>query len=435
MAFRFMSLILLTCMSGLLSAQVHRPVALQANTARVNLTPPLDYKFSLGGYGERMNNPAEGVHDSIWVKALVMRDSQKKYALVTLDILALPPNVKPQVLNLLKTDGWNSNNLMLLPSHSHTSLDMSAINDKNNLNNPYIGIYQPKLLDFVDKAIVEAVKQADRNFKAVMIGSGRGMLQGMNRNRRKDEAVDRDLTVTRIDLNDGKPLAVLVNWTAHPTITGADDMLVSAEWPGFLQTELENQLGNGVTCLYYNGAEGDQSYVLPAREGDHYQQAEVYGKSIAAKALEVYRQIKPAPAQIFAFNLTLFTLPAPQLHPDFASTGGEEYGIDEQNAKYIFEAMCPSDAQITALRLGDLLIVGAPGELTYQLGSLIKKQLAAKGILYPVIGGIANEWISYILSADQYAKGGYESSVSFYGPRLGSLVSQEMLNTALPLTQ
>jgi neutral ceramidase len=430
MAMRLIYLILIPGFFLSLSAQTNRPVHIQANTVRINLTPPLDLKFSLGGYGERMSKPAQGIHDSIWVKALVLDEGQKKYALVTMDILALPPNVKPQVLRELARDGWNSSNLMILPSHSHTSLDMSAINDKNNLNNPYIGIYQPELLDFVKKAVVSAVEQAARDLKPVVLGSGRQIVQGMNRNRRGDAEVDRDLTVTRIDLTNGKPLAILVNWTAHPTITGAEDMFVSAEWPGFLQTELEKMIDQGVNCLYFNGAEGDQSYVLQTKEMDHYRRAEIYGKNIATKAFATYQKIKTAGSVIFAYHALTCPLPAPQLHPGFASTGGEEYGIDEQNAGYIFAAMCPAEAEITALRLGDLLIVGAPGEMTYQLGSIIKKQLAAEGIPYPVIGVMANEWISYILSAEQYAKGGYETSVSFYGPQLGGAISKTMMETA-----
>jgi hypothetical protein len=42
--------------------------------------------------------------------------------------------------------------------------------------------------------------------------------------------------------------------------------------------------------------------------------------------------------------------------------------------------------------------------------------------------------ISYILTLDQYITGeGYESSVSFYGPGLGELISTEVIKTALPV--
>ena len=35
---------------------------LKAGVARLDLTPPLEMKSPLGGYGARMNAPAEGVH-------------------------------------------------------------------------------------------------------------------------------------------------------------------------------------------------------------------------------------------------------------------------------------------------------------------------------------------------------------------------------------
>ena len=36
-----------------------------------------------------------------------------------------------------------------------------------------------------------------------------------------------------------------------------------------------------------------------------------------------------------------------------------------------------------------------------------------------MIGGLADQWISYMLPAEEYRRGGYESSVSFYGETLG----------------
>jgi len=72
--------------------------AIEANVAVIKLTPPLEMGYTLGGYGARMSKPAQGIHDDIWAKALVLNDGGKKYAIVTLDILGLPPNVKPQVI-------------------------------------------------------------------------------------------------------------------------------------------------------------------------------------------------------------------------------------------------------------------------------------------------------------------------------------------------
>lgn len=405
---------------------------LKGNTATVNLTPPLDLKFALGGYGARMSQPAEGIHDHVWAKALVHSDGQKKYALVTMDILALPPNVKPQVLKQLAKDGWTVENVMLLSSHSHTSLDMSALNDKNVLNIPQIGIYQPQLLEFVVKSLVKVIKQANDVQKPIVVGTARATIAGMNRNRRGEAASDKDLTITRIDLKDGKPLAVLVNWTAHPTLMDEKDMWLSGGWPGYLQRELEAWIGNGIISMYYNGAQGDQSPIRPLG-GSHYEQAEIYGRKIAIKALEVYRSIKPEPAAVFDYNYHIVTLPARVAHPLFKATGGAEYGIDDKAMEVILKVMCPEKTAVGALRIGDLLIAGVPGELACDMGLEVKNKLAESGIKYPVIGGLANEWISYILSAEHYKQGGYEPSVSFYGPDLGETIVQGMLKAAMSL--
>ncbi len=60
------------------------------------------------------------------------------------------------------------------------------------------------------------------------------------------------------------------------------------------------------------------------------------------------------------------------------------------------------------------------------LGIKIKSEVGRKtGAKNPVIGGLADQWISYMLPAEEYKKGGYESSVSFYGETLGDVWSTE----------
>ena len=410
-------------------------IGVTANAASIDLTPPLEMQFALGGYGERMSKPAEGVHDRIWAKALVLKEGSKKYAIVTLDILGLPPNVKPLLIKALASVEWNEGNIMLLPSHSHTSLDMTALNSKNNLNSPQIGIFQPELLEYVISSLVKVISKADQNFKTISIGTSSIIVDGMNRNRRGDPDVDKSITVTRIDEENGKPMAVLVNWTAHPTFMDEKDMSVSGGWPGYLQRELEQWIGDGVTVMYYNGAEGDQS-PIGISGVSHYEKAENYGRALAIKTFGVYQEIEINSEIIFDYNYSKVELPKRRVHPSFMETGGEEYNLTPEALDVVLNVMSPATTNIGAVRIGDLLIVGAPGELTAKLGLNIKNQLSKKGIRYSTIGGLANEWISYILTADQYNCGkGYESSVSFYGDKLGEIIYKAMIDTSVPLAE
>lgn len=407
---------------------------IMANVASVNITPPLEMKYTLGGYGERMSKPATAIHDPIFAKALVIKKENTKYAIITIDILGLPTNFKPDLLKRLTNQGWTAENMMLLPSHSHGSLEMAAINSKNKLNIQQIGIFQPELLEFLLTKMKNLIETADQNYQPVKIGTACQQVEGLNRNRRKDPDVDKEMTVTRIDLETGKPFAVLVNWTAHPTFIGGKDMQVSAEWPGYLQTNLQKMIGNEVTAMYYNGAEGDQSPVLNA-SGDAYDKIQIYGKQVAEKAFSIYQKIKPKPTQTFNYQYQTLVLPEHEAHPAFMKTGGEEYGMDENTVKVVMNILAPVKVGIGAVRIGDLLIAGVPGEMTAVLGKEIKTALKKNGAKNVAIGGLANEWISYILNKEQYTNGaGYESSVSFFGPDLGPVMTKAVIKTATPLT-
>ncbi len=73
--------------------------------------------------------------------------------------------------------------------------------------------------------------------------------------------------------------------------------------------------------------------------------------------------------------------------------------------------------------MGDLVIVGIPGELAAKLGLEIKRRTGEiTGAKHPIIGGLADEWISYILPIEQYTLGKYEASMSFYGPKLADAI-------------
>ena len=408
---------------------------LTASVSSIDITPPLEMKYTLGGYGERMNKPATGIHDPIMAKALSLKMGDKKYLLITLDLLGLPSNLKGDLVKRIPGMGWNIGNMMLLPSHSHGSLEMAALNSKNMLNNPNLGIFQPELLAFLLDRLESLIREADRNYKPVRIATGSQILEGLNRNRRNDPDIDKELIVTRIDQINGDPMAVLVNWTAHPTFLGGQDMLVSAEWPGYMQIELQKLIGRNVTTMYFNGAEGDQSTVLKS-DKKGYEKIEIYGKIIAEKAFSLFREIKPKEIKEFSFNYKTIPLPEHKAHPSFMKTGGEEYGLNEKTVKVVMDVLGPREVGMGALRIGDLVIAGIPGEMTAVLGLKVKNDLRKGPVKHVAIGGLANEWISYILTSDQYLHGeGYESSVSFYGPELGRIISAAAISTASSLSQ
>jgi hypothetical protein len=404
---------------------------LQAGAGRANLTPPLEMKAALGGYGTRASKPAVGVHDAVWAKALVLTWGERKFAVVTADALAFPPQFKAAVVERLAGEGWTADQLMLLPSHSHTSLDMMALHPGNTFGNKQVGLFHKELFEFASRQLAEAVRNAGRSLHPVHAGSISLSVPDRNRNRRGLAVHDTELTVTRLDTTDGNPLAVLINWTAHPTFMDENDMLFSGDWPGHLQRTVEALVGHGVTAMYYNGAEGDQSPVPPPDCGSRWERAERYGREMGILAWRAWEQIRPQPVELFSYNAETIALPKIQWHPDFMKTGGAEYGLNEASMQAFLDALQPTQTRTICLRLGDLVILGVPGEMAAELGMEAKSQARKiTGARSVTIGGLANEWVSYILPAAEYRKGGYEASMSFYGETLGDTIVKGVVRAA-----
>jgi hypothetical protein len=407
------------------------PSPLEAGAARIDLTPPLTLNATLGGYGERMSRPATGVHDRVWAKAIVLRQGDRRFALVTADVLAFPPGFKSTVAARLAAEGWQPNHLLFLPSHAHTSIDMTALNPKNTFAIPQLGTFRPQLHDFAVARLADLIRVASRSNAAVAIASTTLTLDGWNRNRRGGTAVDRDLTLTRIDTLAGQPLAVWVNWTAHPTFMGPEHMEFSGDWPGHLQRTLEALIGRDVTALFYNGAEADQSPTPRVGDAPAWEQAERYGRELAIQAWHAWQNLKPNRDAAFAVQFQTVTLPPRKPHPDFMATGGKEYGLSEANVGPLIEALVPTTTHVACLHLGDLRVAAVPCELAAGLGLEIKSVLRQHPrTAHVAIAGLADEWISYALAPEDYRQGGYEASVSFYGETLGPVLVDAAVRAA-----
>lgn len=405
---------------------------LKAGVARANLTPPLEMKAALGGYGARMSKPAVGVHDAVWAKALVVTKGEQKFALVTADVLGFPPQFKVAVIQRLAAEGWSADQVLLLPSHTHTSFDLMALHPGNTFGIPQMGLFHKELFDHTADQLARVIRDAGQKLLPVVTGSTTVSVPDRNRNRRRGGAThDTDLTVTRVDTRDGHPLAVLVNWTAHPTFMDEGDMLFSGDWPGQLQRTMEALIGPGVSVMYYNGAEGDQSPTPPADGASNWERAERYGRDMGIQAWRTWEKIQPREVKAFGYHTETIPLPKRQWHADFMKTGGAEYGMNEAMMPKLVEQLFPTRTHSTCFRMGDLVILGVPGELAAQLGLEAKaKARQITGASSVTIGGLADEWVSYILSAEEYRKGGYEASVSLYGETLGSTLVEGIVRGA-----
>jgi neutral ceramidase len=90
----------------------------------------------------------------------------------------------------------------------------------------------------------------------------------------------------------------------------------------------------------------------------------------------------------------------------------------------------PMAVPLTAARIGDVLIVTVPAEMTSGMGRLLRaavlREVRGHGIRRVVISGLANEFIQYLASPKEYDRQHYEGGSTLYG-RASSIFLQERL--------
>ena len=100
------------------------------------------------------------------------------------------------------------------------------------------------------------------------------------------------LAVMRFDDEANKPIAVLVNFAAHPVMIEALVLKFSADYPGAMKGKVERELGTN--CVFMQGAAGDMSPNPPPRSASNEKEANyvAFGEMLADQVLELARAIE-----------------------------------------------------------------------------------------------------------------------------------------------
>lgn len=243
------------------------------------------------------------VHDSLYVKALVIENKKIRIAIITLDVIAIGTigdipdeflmNTRRRLKNELKIDH-------VLVNASHNHLDGFLNGGK-------------KIAEDVEGRTIIAVKKALMNMEPVKVGAGKGFENRFAMNRRiklkngevftirhanpnmpDDEIAqvgefDPEIGILKIDRLNGTPKALVYNYACHP-YTGVPDKGVTAEFPGFASGIIEEQLGHGAMAFFLQGAAGDITEVL-YKDMNNPRDSEPFGQMLALSTLKAIRKI------------------------------------------------------------------------------------------------------------------------------------------------
>lgn len=397
---------------------------LLAGSARVAITPsPSLLHVPLGGYAARKGALATGVHDPIFARALVLEEGGQRVAVVSVDMCFLPapiPQVVSQHLIAMGLSKLAGSHLFLAATHTHSAPDPLAMDPANIFTSPTgWSLFNPALLNWTAYHIALAVKEAYAHRLPALLSYTAAQVPNLNRNRRDEPVVDRQMTVIRVvGVCDRRSIAEVVVFASHPTLYTAKMLELSADWPGVMEGAIEKSFGG--VCLFLNGAEGDAAPIeYPQLSED--QQVEVYGKAVAEAACKLLSRLPAFATPNISCWQKSVSLPHRQPNGLYLAAAGS-LGISIPEAQRRAIHLMPQTTTIQFVRIGKLLLIGMPCEPTGLLGIALEKVGLERGYSVVSVVALVNDWLAYALTAQQYQHGGYEAGMSFYGPGLGAVL-------------
>lgn len=269
----------------------------RAGIAKAEITPPAGEQ--MWGY-ENRTKPATGTLDPLYARVLVIEANSRRLGLIALD---LGRAFGAASLDELRTEASRDGITCLLVTASHTHSG-PVVQDEYRNGTP---AWERTSLS----RIKEALQRAAGDLTDARIGTGYGTAYiGHNRLRVNADGtvswfevnqtqiptapVDPTVSILRVDRTDGRPLAVLVNYSCHPVVFGADNLQYSADYPGVMTRVVEGALGGDTLAFFLQGAPGDINpyYAVTPLKQDAVGRRDWTGKTLGEEAVNVARHIQ-----------------------------------------------------------------------------------------------------------------------------------------------
>ena len=392
--------------------------------AKRNITPT--GAVPMWGYGDRHDDLAEGLMDPLLAKAIVIDIGTDKLAMVGLDLGRSPTDAMMAQIRKAVSEQAGVSTVLISGSHTHHGPVIELL-DREGCGKDKFDVavaYSKKLPSLLIDAIVEAAG----NVEPAKVGVASKKLEQYNRNRhtkRQPKVTDPTLTVMRFDDEAGKPIAILVNFAAHPTMIPSKVLKFSADYPGHMQRRVESRLSTN--CVFIQGAAGDMS----ANSGGTRNGPEKFGQALGDRVVELAKTLQtevPASPSIkpkvdsFTFKTRVdFRNPQATLmwsqafFPELIKSVFSEWRDDG--------LICE---MTTVLLNGNIAMVGVPGEFFCNHSNRFRERAYTDGVVF---FGYCNGHYLYFPTIEATSEGGYGADAVVSLVELGA--GERMMDRAL----
>jgi hypothetical protein len=420
--------------------------ALRAGAATSNISPWIGLSVN-GGMTDRK---VQHVHDELHARALVLDDGKTRVAIVVCDSCATPREVVTEAKRrILAQSKIPADHVLISATHSHTC-PTATPTFQSDPDREYQRFYAVRIAD--------AVQQAVNNLAPAAVGWGVGRNDRQVHNRRwrmkpgtipadpfgrtNDRVrmnpppgspdliepagpTDPDVSVVSVRAADGRPLALLANYSLH-YVGDTGPGHVSADYFGAFADRVQqllkaDRLDPPFVAMMSNGTSGDINNInfrTPAGPKPPYTKIRAVADELAQEAVRVAGEISyrddltlDAKAEDLALGVRLpGAEDVSRAEAIVARAKGPELKTVEETyaRETLLLAKYPKQVDVTiqALRVGDLGIVAIPCEVFVEIGL----ELKAKSPLKPTFTvELANGYNGYLPTKEQHALGGYET--------------------------
>jgi hypothetical protein len=407
----------------------HGQAALKGGSAKVNITPPLGIEL-IGSKGK----PSDDILDELYAKALVLNDGNTTIAIVSADLLYTPlEEITNPVRQIIKEKtGICEQNVLICATHTHSGPEVFTRSKHGPDKEVPTSKIDQNYLQTLIKKIADTVLIAHKNMQEVRIGMAKGQVPEIVYNRRprtgdgsvkmaftlpseviatqkvkrgsddsvrvtfdythEDEKlefgpIDPDVCVLRVEDVNGGIVGSLVNFGCHPVcIYPYLNTSISADYPAYATGVVEKVEGG--ICLFTLGLAGN---IVPVRRGVKPRQQ--IGKALGAEAFKRLQLVNTTG------SVTLKALTKEIKFPTKKAPSSNGKGDDNKTIEYV-------RTEIQVLRLGDIYILGLPGEVLVEVGLDIKRKTGLENLF---ITTVSNDTIGYVCHSRAYEEEGYES--------------------------
>ena len=394
----------------------------RAGASSKDITPPVG--VPMWGYGARHDALSDGTLDPLMAKAIVIAAGVDKLAIVGTDLGRGPTEAMMKIIRQEIADKAGIRHVLISGSHSHHG-PVIELTDEPGLGKGRFDVavaYSKKL----PQQLVDVILEADKDLKPAKLGVATELVT-LNRNRqtkREPKATDPILAVLRFDDQAGKPIAILVNFAAHPVMTEGKILKYSADYPGFLKNKVEAALST--KCVFMQGAAGDMS----PNPGNTPGGPKGFGETVADHVIALAQSVKtetPAHPSVKGMMDTFhFKTRVDLKNPIVAGVFERSFfpEITRNYGKLYGEAVT---AELnTVLLNGEIALVGGSGEFFCNHANRLKARAYVKHTLF---FGYCNGHSMYFPTIEAASEGGYgaDPGVSLAEVGAGELMMDKAL--------